>query len=484
MHRPTLPTGRRVTARHRRGRRRDALCRSPPTPAAAAPTDRPPAAVRRRRSEYGVPESVLLGVSYLESRWDANAGTPSTGGGYGPMHLTDAGTSPARPRHHDAGAGEDPRGDDSRPASCPAADRGARRRPPPSRCRPSTRAAELTGAAKETLRTDPAANIRGGAALLADVPEGARRADGAGSDPAGLVRRGRPLLRRGQRATPRRPSPTRSTPRIRAGRRPGPPTTASGSRLRRPRGCGRERRLAGPARPAQARPARRLECPRRHLLRVDPRALRGARRPATTATTTWPTGPHSQKIEYIVIHDTEGYCGTTLNLVQDPTYVSWHYTLRSVGRAHRPARQDQGRRLARRQLVRQRQVHRPGARGLRGPGHLVHRGDVPHLGQAGAPPGAAAAASRWTAQHIIGHDNVPGTIAGDRRRHALGPGPVLGLVALLRPAQGARSAAPARPHAGLVTINPDFATNQPAFTGCDRSRPGVPALPAARLARR
>ncbi|MFD2350827.1 hypothetical protein ACFSTC_18120 [Nonomuraea ferruginea] len=39
--------------------------------------------------EYGVPVSVLLGVSYLQSRWDAHAGEPSTAGGYGPMHLLD-----------------------------------------------------------------------------------------------------------------------------------------------------------------------------------------------------------------------------------------------------------------------------------------------------------------------------------------------------------------------------------------------------------
>ena len=45
-------------------------------------------------------------------------------------------------------------------------------------------------------------------------------------------------------------------------------------------------------------------------------------------------------------------------------------------------------------------------------------------------------------QHILGHDVVQGHRARERRRHALGPGTVLGLVALLRPArrapQGAR----------------------------------------------
>jgi hypothetical protein len=39
--------------------------------------------------------------------------------------------------------------------------------------------------------------------------------------------------------------------------------------------------------------------------------------------------PKTGKIDYIVIHDTEGGWQGTLNLVQDPTYVSWQYTMRS-----------------------------------------------------------------------------------------------------------------------------------------------------------
>ncbi|MGW5162323.1 N-acetylmuramoyl-L-alanine amidase, partial [Nonomuraea wenchangensis] len=53
-------------------------------------------------AEYQVPESVLLGVSYLESRWDAHAGRPSSDAGFGPMHLTDAAAYTGS-NHHDAG---------------------------------------------------------------------------------------------------------------------------------------------------------------------------------------------------------------------------------------------------------------------------------------------------------------------------------------------------------------------------------------------
>jgi soluble lytic murein transglycosylase-like protein len=109
---------------------------------------------------YHVPENLLLAVSYLESRWDANQGRPSTSGGFGPMHLVDGTLVPAG--EHFAGGQEDPRGDTSRPALHPTA---------PATTAQTTQtlqeAARITGDAPSALRTDPAANIRGGAALLA-----------------------------------------------------------------------------------------------------------------------------------------------------------------------------------------------------------------------------------------------------------------------------------------------------------------------------
>ncbi|NEC95898.1 N-acetylmuramoyl-L-alanine amidase, partial [Streptomyces albidoflavus] len=69
--------------------------------------------------EYRVPESVLLGVAYLQSRWDTHGGAPSVTGGYGPMHLTDARTALARSTGHHGEHGEDARGDESRPARTP-----------------------------------------------------------------------------------------------------------------------------------------------------------------------------------------------------------------------------------------------------------------------------------------------------------------------------------------------------------------------------
>ncbi|MGW0805290.1 N-acetylmuramoyl-L-alanine amidase [Nonomuraea sp. NPDC002799] len=118
--------------------------------------------------EYGVPVSVLLGVAYLGSRWDANGGLPSTAGGYGPMHLVDV--IPAQAGTPLGDALGDPRGDASRPLSperVAAIASSALRTAQP---RPRTtlpEAGRLIGVAAARLRSDPAANIRAGAALLA-----------------------------------------------------------------------------------------------------------------------------------------------------------------------------------------------------------------------------------------------------------------------------------------------------------------------------
>src|SRR6266545_1816069 len=91
-------------------------------PASAAPVDSRQQAYESAAATYGVPVDVLLAVSYLESRWDANAGSPSTDGGFGPMHLTDAASAATAPGF-EGDRGEDPRGDDARPATeLPAAE--------------------------------------------------------------------------------------------------------------------------------------------------------------------------------------------------------------------------------------------------------------------------------------------------------------------------------------------------------------------------
>ena len=170
---------------------------------------------------HGVPESVLLAVSYMESRWDCNGGRLSTAAGFGPMHLTD-GAGPSRSRHHHLDGYEDPRGDDSRSPHFPI-EPEERQNGSPTSLHTLERAAELTGESLEHLRKDPAANIRRRRGAARRLPAG-RWAPRRASDPAdwyGAVARycGRrqprtiaaELRRRGVRDHPRRRRPERPT---------------------------------------------------------------------------------------------------------------------------------------------------------------------------------------------------------------------------------------------------------------------------------
>ncbi|MFD3456643.1 N-acetylmuramoyl-L-alanine amidase [Streptomyces sp. NPDC058691] len=115
-------------------------------------------------AEFHVPARVLLAVAYQESAWDGHAGQHSAGGGYGPMHLTDV--TPAMMAGGDAGAAG--RADVAQLAADPA-------------LHTLRAAAKLTGLPERQLRTDAAANIRGGAALLASYQKAT--AGGTSKDP-------------------------------------------------------------------------------------------------------------------------------------------------------------------------------------------------------------------------------------------------------------------------------------------------------------
>jgi N-acetyl-anhydromuramyl-L-alanine amidase AmpD len=97
-----------------------------------------------------VPTSVLLGVAYQESAWESHNGLPSRSGGYGPMHLTDV--TEAMLAGGDAGMAG--RSDLASTANDPA-------------LHTLQAASKATGLSVPSLRTNPATNIEGGAALLA-----------------------------------------------------------------------------------------------------------------------------------------------------------------------------------------------------------------------------------------------------------------------------------------------------------------------------
>ncbi|MFD5322820.1 N-acetylmuramoyl-L-alanine amidase [Streptomyces sp. NPDC127092] len=407
---------------------------------------------------HRVPQSVLLAVSYLQSRWDAHGGAPSVTGGYGPMHLTDAVTALASAPHHSDGT-EDARGDGAR-----APRLAAEAAPPPAeslpaRLRTLERAAGLTGRSAEELRTDTAANIDGGAALLAE----AQRAAGlpASADPAdwyGAVARysgaddsataaayandvfdvirtgGSRVTDSGQLVTlPADPSVAPATGQV----------AALG--LRAP-----ER---GPVECPESVACEWVPAPYEEFGDGDYGNHDKADRPV------------SQSVDYIVIHDTEADWKTTLKLVTDPTYVSWQYSLRSSDGhvAQHLALKDVGWHAGN-WFVNAKSV------GLEHEGFLTS----PDSWYTEAMYRSSARLVRYLAkrfgipldrQHVLGHDNVPGTTASTIKGMHTDPGPYWDWAHYFR-LLGRPLTPSAGPDAGVVTIRPDYTSHRPVYTGC------------------
>jgi hypothetical protein len=415
-------------------------------------------------AEYGVPESVLLGVSYLQSRWDSNAGTPSTSGGYGPMHLTDAEYVLSLPGGHHHDEDEDPRGDDSRPAR--AVDSGPDA-PPAESLQTLDAAATLTGASEEALRSEPIANIRGGAALLASYQRDLAGPTGSASDPATWYG----AVARYSGADSADAAAAFANEVYRTIREGASRTTDDGQRISLAPHADLVPVTSWLDRLGLRKLARPdgLECPEDISCEWIPAPYRDLGN-GDYGNHDLSDRPGRQKIEYIVIHDTEGSYATTLRLVQDPTYVSWNYTLRSVD-GH----------IA--QHVKAKDV-------------AWHAGNwyvnakaigLEHEGFAAQGTWYTEAMYRTSAKlvrylatrlgipldrhHIIGHDNVPGTVAANVRGMHWDPGPYWDwdhYFDLMK----APEVDTGTPETGLVRIDPDFATNRPAFTGCVTA--GVP----------
>ncbi|MFD3943217.1 N-acetylmuramoyl-L-alanine amidase [Streptomyces sp. NPDC058579] len=431
-------------------------------PAAAGPPA--PGSLQRQfaaaAEQQGVPPSVLLAVSYLQSRWDGHGGAPSVTGGYGPMHLTDAVTALADAPHHSHGA-EDARGDDARgprhgsesATPLPTRDRL------PDRLKTLDRAAALTGIPAEELRTGTAANIEGGAALLAAAQRASGRPPSA--DPAdwfGAVARYSgaddtatatayandvfDVIRTGESRT----TDSGQVVTLAADPDVGPARgQVAALGLRKP--------STGPTECPRTVACEWIPAPYEEFGDGDYGNHDKANRPA------------SQSIEYIVVHDTEATWDVTLKLVQDPTYVSWQYSLRSSDghvAQHVPLK-DVGWHAGN-WFVNAKSVglehegfltapdswyteamYRSSARLVR---HLAQRYDIP-----------------LDRQHVLGHDNVPGTVTSTIRGMHTDPGPYWDWAHYFRLLDRPFTAS-AGSHARVVTIRPEYATHQPTYTGC------------------
>ncbi|GLW54456.1 N-acetylmuramoyl-L-alanine amidase [Kitasatospora phosalacinea] len=417
------------------------------------------AAFTAAAAEYRVPLQVLLGVSYLETRWDAHGGAPSTDAGYGPMHLTDARGALAALPHHGEG-GEDARGKDDAPLLRPAPPEAPTDDPAP---RPETlpEAARLTGAAPEQLRSDPAANIRGGAALLA--AHQAALGEGASTDPAAWYAAVARYSGADDEATARRFADEVFEV-IAEG--PARQTDADGGRvaLTAARIAPRTDQLAR----LHLRPtADGADCPAGLGCEWIPAPYQQlSDDPGDYGNHDLSDRPFNQKIDYIVVHDTETLYDPTLKLVQDPTYVSWHYTIRSAdGHVANHVNPKDAAWHAGNWYVNAKSVG------------IEHEGFLAQGGQwyTEAMYRNSARLVRYLADkydvpldraHVVGHDDVPGTTAGSIPGMHQDPGPYWDwdhyFELLGHPFHGVgdpRTAA-------LVTIDPDYDANtEPYYCG-------------------
>lgn len=175
--------------------------------------------------------------------------------------------------------------------------------------------------------------------------------------------------------------------------------------------------------------------------------------------------PASQSIKYIVIHDTEGTWEGVLNLVQDPTYVSWNYTLRSTdGHIAQHVKAKDVAWHAGNWYVNAKSI------GLEHEGFLAN----PDAWYTEAMYRSSARLVKYLSakygipldrQHILGHDNVPGPTTSTVSGMHTDPGPYWDwrhYFELL----GHPFKATSGKRGGLVTIRPDYAANQPQYTGC------------------
>ncbi|MFE2431196.1 N-acetylmuramoyl-L-alanine amidase [Streptomyces sp. NPDC059373] len=418
---------------------------------------------------YQVPESVLLGVSYMESRWDTHNGLPSVTAGYGPMHLTDAATALADyPQTGDGG--DDARGDTTRPLVTTAGTAAPAASDLPASLTTLDRAADVSGLSAKALREDPASNVAGGAALLAAAQKASNRPLGSSSDPAAWYGAVAAYSGADDSATAAtfaddvfqvvRDGEARTTDtgeRITLAGHPGlAPDTAQ------VRGLGLRKVNAADT-----------ECPLSVACEWLPAPYEefGA---GDYGNHDLADRPNDQSVDYIVIHDTEGTWDTALKLVQDPTYLAWHYTVRSsdghidqhvktkdvgwhagnwyvnaksVGIEHEGFLTDPGTWYTE-------AMYRSSARLVR---YLAHKYDIP-----------------LDRQHILGHDNVPGPTTSYIAGMHTDPGPYWDWAHYFE-LMGAPLHATAGPGGGLVTIRPDYETNQPVYTSCSAAGDTCPA---------
>jgi hypothetical protein len=389
--------------------------------AIAAPSS--PDAFAGAAREFGVPEDLLKAYSLSLTGGVDHGSAPSAEGGFGLMHLTSA------DRVAEAGRGADTPGRTQQLAADPSMNT-------------LTRAAALLGQSPAELRSDPAQNVRGGAAVLAD------EAKQEGLTPAALGD-WFPVVSRLTDA-------------------PGSTTVAEDvfTKLRQGAAGGRLRVAArGDVRFPQRAPSGGAECPRTLACRFLPAAYATNNPADANAYGNYDLANRPSKdqpIKYIVIHDTEESYASALATFQNPAaYTSAHYVIRSSDGEVT-------------QMVRTKDVAWHAA------SNMVNAQSIGIEHEGVAVDGAqwytdamyrsSATLVRYLAarfhipldrEHIIGHNDVANT--RNLRGSHWDPGPFWDWNRYMR----MLGAPTPRPGGGrLVAISPHFASNQPALQYC------------------
>ena len=416
--------------------------------------------------EFGVPAGLLLAISYDQTRWDRPGGSPSVDGGFGLMDLT-ASTSPPA----------DGRGDPAQPAP--------RKVTLPRTHFTLDEAARLLHVRRGTLIASERQNIRGAAAVLAHYARELGRgrlpgslggwygavAEYSGDTSAatarafadevyGTLRRGASLTTADGQALDLAPVPGVRPDRAQLGRLGLRPAQAAAS-------------------------STAVDCPSALTCTFVPAAYAQdssdpgnygnydkAGRPDRMLTPAGQTA--SMKINYIIIHDTEGSYNSAISTFQNPaSFVSANYVIRSSDGAVT-------------EMVRPRNVSW-GAGDWYVNMHAINIENEGFAAQGAtwytqALYQSCATLVRYLAarygipldrQHILGHEDVPGPTDYYTSAQHWDPGPFWNwnhFMALVRgvsdSAEQANGGSVSRGTHQLVTIDPTFASNKPTVTDC------------------
>lgn len=390
--------------------------------------------------EFGVPDAVLLALSYNESLWETHNGAPSTTGDYGPMALADVAT-------------------------------GLTAKGTPSTVGLHTLAqgAALIGASTATVKSDPADNIRAAAALLAGyakkldngrLPTSVNDWYGAVAEYSGAA---------DQTGAKDFADDVYATIRSGASRH-----TDDGQNLSLPADPAVEPDTSQLAALllAPPPPGQKPECPVNLACTFIPAAYAEVSSSTDYGNYDLADRPNNGlSIKYIVIHDTEESYPATVSDFQNPShYASANYVVRGSNGTVTQMVPDQD--VAWHAGNWYVNMH---ALGIEQEGFAVQGATwfTERLYQTTAKLVRYLAARYHVSidrQHIIGHDNVPGTSPASVPGMHWDPGPFWNWNHFMN-LLGDYTVPTGSPNSPVVTINPVFANNIQTVTDCENHTP-------------